>query len=209
MTSTPTVFVVEDDADVRLGLTRLLHASGFQVSGFASAEEYLSVCDPDTPGCLLLDLRLPRASGLELQDLLRDRGVLLPIVFLTGHGRVEDGVRAMKAGALDFLQKPVKDEVLLDAIRTAIAQDAVARSEGADIQACRARYATLTERQRQVFPLIVSGWLNKQIGFELGVSERTIKAHRSQVMLRMHASSLADLVRIAARLGLPDAPPPQ
>lgn len=208
MTTTSTVFIVEDDADVRIGLSRLLDSAGFSVEGFGSAEDFLEACDATRPGCLLLDLRLPLADGLDLQDTLRERGVLLPIVFLTGHGRVEDGVRAMKAGAVDFLQKPVKDQVLTEAIRKALALDTVLRSESADVQACRTRYDTLTDRQREVLPLIVAGWLNKQIGFELGVSERTVKAHRAQVMLRMRASSVADLVRIAAKLNLPEAPRP-
>jgi FixJ family two-component response regulator len=202
MTQTGTVFVVEDDTDVRQAMARLLDAAGHAVATYESAEQYLDTLDASRPGCLLLDLRLPQRSGLDLQDELRSRGAGLPIIFLTGHGRVEDSVRAMKHGAVDFLLKPVSEVALLEAISRAMAADAAWRHDEADMRVLRERYHTLTDRQRFVVPMLVGGWLNKQIGFELGVSERTIKAHRAQIMRRMGASTLAELIAIAARLAI-------
>jgi FixJ family two-component response regulator len=208
MTHTGTVHVVEDDADVRQAVARLLDSAGYRVATYDSAESYLNTADVCRPGCLLVDLRLPQRSGLDLQDELRARGGSMPIVFLTGHGRVEDSVRAMKHGAAEFLLKPVSETVLIEAVAGAVAADAASRLEAADLSACRARYDRLTERQRHVVPLLIGGWLNKQIGFELGVSERTVKAHRAQIMRRMGASSLADVIAAAAKLGVSGRRPP-
>jgi FixJ family two-component response regulator len=203
----PLVFVVDDDPSVRRALGRLLKASGFGVDGFASAEEFLKHPPPDRPACVVLDVKMPGLGGLGLQRTLAERAAGLPIVFITGHGDIPMTVRAMKAGAVDFLPKPFNDQDLLAAVRQALARNAQARQAGADLAEIRRRAESLSPREREVMALVVSGKLNKQAGHQLGVTEKTIKAHRAQVMRKMHADSLAELVRMAERLGIPALPP--
>jgi FixJ family two-component response regulator len=203
----PVVHVVDDDAAFRSAVTRLLEAAGYAVRGYGSAGEFLIARPGDAPGCLLLDVNLPGPSGLELQAALAEQGVALPIVFLTGYGDVRGSVRAMKAGAVDFLEKPVAREPLLAAVREALARGADARASGDRLRGLRARYATLTPREREVFAGVVAGRLNKQIAAAIGAAERTVKAHRAQVLAKMGAGSVAELSRIATELGLvPEAP---
>jgi len=200
MSTAPLIHVVDDDTSMRSALLRLLVEVGFEAYGYSSTGEFLLQPLPDRPGCLILDLRLPGPSGLELQAALQRQGIHLPVVFLTGHGNVESSVRAMKAGAVDFLTKPVKREVLLDAIQRALARysaERTARDEGGRVQT---RFASLTQRQREVFDLIVAGKLNKQIADELGIAERTVKREREQVMAKLDANSAADLGRLAELL---------
>ena len=196
------VYVVDDDPSVRKALERLLRSAGYKTMTFASAPEFLDFTCPDTPGCLILDIKMPRLSGLELQDRLSEKGISLPIIFITGHGTVPASVRAFKAGAMDFLQKPFKDGELLDAVSRAIEKHRRLRREQKEIKALRARLKTLTPREREVFSLVASGLLNKQVAFELGITEKTIKVHRARVMQKMGAQSLADLVRFAQKLGI-------
>ena len=198
---TAIVFVVDDDVSVRESLELLIRTAGWQPETFASAPEFLSRPRPAVPCCLVLDVTLPGLNGLELQQQLAER-TDLPIIFITGHGDVPMSVQAMKAGAVEFLTKPFKDDVLLDAIRGAIDRSRAALRLDSEIGALRNCYESLTPRQRQVMALVVSGLLNKQVGGELGISEITVKAHRGQVMLKMKADSLPDLVTKAARLGL-------
>lgn len=200
--SAPFVFVVDDDASVRKALSRLFRAAGLGVATFASAQDFLRNERPDAPACLVLDVRMPGLDGLELQHRLNGRAAALPIVFLTGHGDIPMSVQAMKAGAVDFLPKPVHDQDLLNAVRQALAKGMQARQDLAEASELRRRADTLTPREREVLTLVVSGMLNKQAGFKLGVSEKTIKVHRGQVMKKMQAPSLADLVRMAAKLGI-------
>ncbi len=199
MTAARVVHVVEDDASMRTSLARLLDGEGY---GVALYEELLAVAGPALAGCILLDLRLPGASGLELQDRLLERGCSTPVVFLTGHGDVPASVRAMKRGALDFLQKPVVADELFAAVSAALARDEAGRRQGADLAQLRALAATLSDRQRDVWLRVVSGQLNKQIAYDLGVVERTVKLHRARAMAKLGARSTADLARIAERLGL-------
>lgn len=199
----PCVHIVDDDTSFRRALCRLLQADGFTVREYTSAGEFLISSPEHHNGCVLLDVRMPGPSGLELQDALRQRGIRLPIIFLSGHGDIPMSVRAMKAGALDFLTKPVKRPDLLKAVRAAIDHDASDRQHREQIRSCQERYATLTPREREVFHLVVVGLLNKQIASELGTSQRTVKAHRSQVMRKMHANSVAELVRFSEQI-----PPP-
>jgi FixJ family two-component response regulator len=199
------VFVVDDDVSVRESLELLIRAAGWQPETFASAQEFLSRPCPAVPCCLVLDVTLPGLSGLELQQQLAERRDM-PIIFITGHGDVPMTVQAMKAGAVEFLTKPFKDEVLLDAIRGAIERSRAALRQNAQTRVLRDCYASLTPRERQVMELVVSGLLNKQVGGELGISEITVKAHRGQVMRKMRADSLPDLVTMAARLGLRSGP---
>lgn len=206
MSVPPVVHVVDDDASTRRSLARLLGGAGYGVALYASAEELLAVAGPSLTGCLLLDLRLPGASGLELQDRLIERGCSAPIVFLTGHGDVSASVRAMKHGAVDFLQKPVAADELFSAVSAALAMDAAARQHDAELATLRAREATLSDRQRDVWLRVVQGQLNKQIAHDLGIVERTVKLHRAQAMEKLGANSTADLARIAERLGLVDDP---
>ena len=196
--------VVDDDGSTRRSLARLLGGAGYGVALYASAEELLAVAGPALTGCLLLDLRLPGASGLELQDRLAERGCTVPIVFLTGHGDVSASVRAMKRGAVDFLQKPVVADELFAAVSAALARGAAARQHDTELAALRARVATLSDRQRDVWLRVVRGQLNKQIAHDLGIVERTVKLHRAQAMGKLGANSTADLARIAERLGLID-----
>jgi RNA polymerase sigma factor (sigma-70 family) len=197
----PIVFIVDDDADVRRAMERLVRSVGLDVESYASAKEFLLREAPDRPGCIVLDVRMPGLSGLDLQQELARANLNLPIIFVTGHGTVPMSVRAMKAGAIDFLQKPIDDQVLLDAVQQAIEQDRRSRRERAEVQAVWARVKTLTPREREVFALVVEGLLNKQIAGELGTSEKTIKVHRARVMQKMQADSLAELVRMAERVG--------
>jgi FixJ family two-component response regulator len=196
------VYLVDDDDALRRATSRLLQSSGLDVRAFASAEAFLSEYDGAEPGCLLLDLRMPGQSGLELQRTLRERGVGLPIVFLTGHADVPASVHAMKGGAIDFLEKPVDEDRLLGAIESALEADLAARRERGDLTQIQARLASLTGREREVLVEVVAGKLNKQVANALGIAERTVKLHRARVLEKMGAESLADLVRIAERLGL-------
>jgi len=198
----PTVFVVDDYAPGRRSISRLLRAAGFAVTAFASAEEFLTQYDPQTSGCLVLDLAMPAVSGLELQGVLADRGSLLPIIFLTAYGDIPKSVQAMKRGASDFLTKPVNDEDLLAAVRVAIEKHRALRREQAELSEIRARLATLTPREREVLEYVVAGKLNKQIAGELGTVEQTVKIHRAHVMQKMRVQSVAELVRMTERCGI-------
>jgi FixJ family two-component response regulator len=199
------VFVVDDDPSMRRALESLLRSVGHDVRLFSSAQEFMQAERPDAPGCLVLDVRLPGMSGLAFQEELAKAGVALPVVFITGHGDVPMTVRAMKAGAAEFLTKPFDDQVLLDAVHAAIERDRARRRDAASRAALKARYDELTERERQVMKLVVAGRVNKQIAAELGLSLVTVKVHRGQVMRKMLAKSVAELVRMADRLGLPGA----
>jgi FixJ family two-component response regulator len=205
----PVVHVVDDDAGMRTGLCRLLEAAGYEARSYASAGDFLLAQPIERPGCVLLGLRMPGPSGLELQEALAKGDDPMPIVFLTGHGDVRSSVRALKAGAFDFLTKPVKRETLLAAVHSALAQNAARRAERAEQRALQERYETLTPREREVMVHVVAGRLNKQIAADIGAAERTVKAHRAQAMEKMQADSLADLVRAASRLGLPPPDPPE
>lgn len=198
----PIVHVVDDDASFRKAVTRLLQAAGYEVRGYASSGDFLIARPGDAPGCLLLDVNMPGPSGLALQAALAEHGIDLPIVFLTGHGDVQTSVRAMKAGAVDFLTKPVAREPLLKAVREAHARDTEAREAGTRLRALRALYEGLTPREREVFAGVVAGRLNKQIAAEIGASERTVKAHRAQVLAKMRVGSVAELASLATELGL-------
>jgi FixJ family two-component response regulator len=201
MDDTSIVFVVDDDVSVRESLELLIRTAGWQPDTSASAQEFLSRPRATVPCCLVLDVTLPGLTGLELQQRLVER-TDLPIIFITGHGDVPTSVQAMKAGAVEFMTKPFKDDVLLNAVRGAIERSRIALRKDSEIRVLRDRYATLTPREREVMTLVVSGLLNKQVGGELGISEITVKAHRGQVMRKMKADSLPDLVTMAARLGL-------
>ena len=194
------VFVVDDDLSVREGLERLLHAAGWEVETFASAQEFLDHRKENIPSCLVLDVQLPGLSGLDLQKRITAANREIPIVFITGHGDVPTSVRAMKAGAVEFLVKPFSDQDLLDAIRQAVKRDQSARYQNAQMQDLWRRYELLTPREREVMQRVVSGLLNKQVAAELGTSEITIKVHRGQVMQKMQANSLVDLVRMYDQL---------
>jgi FixJ family two-component response regulator len=198
---TSLVFVVDDDVSVRESLELLIRTAGWEPETFASAQEFLSRPRASVPCCLVLDVTLQGLNGLELQERLADR-TELPIIFITGHVDVPRTVQAMKAGAVEFLTKPFKDDVLLDAIRGALERSGAALRLAADMGALRHCYQSLTSREREVMALVVAGLLNKQVGSELGISEITVKAHRGQVMRKMKADSLPDLVTMAARLGL-------
>jgi len=198
----PVVYVVDDDAAARAAIQSLLHSVGLRAETFGSAQEFLASPRPDAPACLVLDVRLPGVSGLDFQRDLAARNVTIPIIFITGHGDIPMSVEAMKAGAMEFLTKPFRGQVLLDAIHKAIERDRAARQEESKTAELRQRLGTLTPREREVMQLVISGLLNKQIAAELGASERTVKIHRGQVMRKMQAESLPDLVRMAGKLGI-------
>jgi len=197
-----TVFLVDDDPSILRALTRLLRAGGHQVSAFRSPRDFLAQHDAAVPGCVVLDLAMPGLNGLELQTALAAAGCQRPIVFISGHGDVPSSVRAMKAGAVDFLTKPVSEENLLAAIQRAIERDRLMRDARAQLQAIGERLNRLTPREREVLQHVVAGQLNKQIAADLGTVEKTVKVHRSRVMVKMGVRSLADLVRMAERIGL-------
>jgi FixJ family two-component response regulator len=194
------VFVIDDDESIREALRSLIRSVGLNVETFASAHEFLERPPPDVPACLILDVRMPGVSGLDLQRELTEANIHIPIIFITGHGDIPMSVRAMKAGAVEFLTKPFRDQDLLDAIQQALERDCAARAQQADSADLHDRFRSLTPREAEVFGLVVKGLLNKQIAFQLGTSEITIKLHRRQVMEKMRADSLADLVRMSERL---------
>jgi FixJ family two-component response regulator len=194
------VFVVDDDASTRTSLTNLLRSVGLQAQTFASAPEFLAARRPETPSCLILDVRLPGVSGLDLQRRMAETTSQIPIIFITGHGDIPMTVEAMKAGAVEFLTKPYRDQALLDAVHKALGRDRLTRKAKADADDLRRRYGLLTERERRVMALVVSGLPNKQVAGELGTSEATVKIQRHNVMEKMGAGSLADLVRMADRI---------
>src|SRR5215469_7776495 len=201
-TASPIIFIVDDDISVRESLELLIQNEGWQPKTFASAQEFLDCPRAVVPSCLILDVSLPGLNGLELQKRLAVERTDMPIIFITGYGDVPKTVQAMKRGALEFLTKPFDDEVLLNAIRQALERSRLALTHQAELQELRGRYDMLTPREREVMTLVVSGRLNKQVGGELGISEITVKAHRGQVMQKMKANSLADLVKMAGRLHL-------
>jgi RNA polymerase sigma factor (sigma-70 family) len=200
MTQTPVVFVVDDDPSVRSSLKFLLGSVGLQVESFESAETFLQRKPPDAPSCLVLDVRLRGLSGLDFQRELAARNIRIPIVFVTGHGDIPMSVRAMKAGAIEFLTKPYRDQDLLDAVRIAVERDRTRREQEKDLTDLRQRFDSLTPREQEVISMVVSGMLNKQIAGELGTAENTVKVHRSRAMEKMNAQSFADLVRMIEKL---------
>jgi FixJ family two-component response regulator len=196
------VFIVDDDADVRASIQDLLESVGLRSQSFGTAEEFLRSERPDAPSCLVLDVRLPGVSGLDFQGRLADAGIQIPIIFVTGHGDIPMTVKAMKSGAVEFLTKPFQDRDLLGAIRQALDRDQATRQQQANVAELRARYQTLSAREREVMRLVVSGLLNKQIAGELGTSEVTVKIQRGRAMKKMKAGSLAELVKMAGMLGV-------
>jgi FixJ family two-component response regulator len=204
----PTVVVIDDDASIRKALDNLLRSVGLDVELFKSPQEFLQSDRPDRPGCIVLDVRFPGRSGLDMQREISAANTPLPIIFITGYGDIPMSVRAMKAGAVEFLTKPFRDQDLLDAVGVALEKDRTRRANEIRIAELRSRFTTLTARERQVLALVIAGRLNKQIAGELGVSEMTVKMHRRQVMRKMQAAGLAQLVRLADQLGLSSPPAP-
>jgi len=203
----PIIFIVDDDLSIRLALENLVSSTGQQSQTFATAQDFLRQCPSDPAGCLVLDVQMPGLSGLDLQGELKRADIHLPVVFITGHGDIPTTVRAMKAGAVEFLTKPVNDAALLTAIDQALERDRLARKDRAEVAELRARYEQLTNKEREVMELVVQGLLNKQIALKLNNSEITIKQHRGQVMHKMCAESVADLVRMAQRVNAKGLPP--
>jgi FixJ family two-component response regulator len=200
MSETPLIHVVDDDESLRTAVLRLLDAAGYEAVGYASTGDFLLDPPPDRPGCLVLDVRMPGPSGLDLQAALQRQGVTLPVVFLTGYADVASTLQAMKAGAVDFLAKPVDRDTLFDALRRALARDALQRTERDEARRLRARFDSLTSRERDVFDRVVAGKVNKQIADELGIGERTVKTERAQVLTKLGVGSTAELGRLAERL---------
>jgi FixJ family two-component response regulator len=198
--ASPIVFVVDDDPSVGRAIKRLVECVGLQVAQFGSAQQFLHSERPDAPSCLVLDVRLPGVSGLDFQHQLAEAGIHIPVIFVTAHGDIPMTVRAMKAGAVEFLTKPFRDQDLLDAVQVALERDRARRQEEAGIATLRDRYESLSARERQVVAMVVCGLLNKQIAAEIGTTENTVKAHRSRAMEKMQAESLADLVKMVERL---------
>jgi FixJ family two-component response regulator len=203
MTEQPTIIIVDDDPEIREALGSLIRSVGVQTKALASVPEFLNEGRPDGPTCLVLDVRLPGRSGLDFQRELSAANIHVPIIFITGYGDIPMSVRAMKAGAVEFLTKPFRDQDLLDAIQVGLERDRVRRQHQAEIAMLRERLESLTPRERTVLPLVVSGWPNKQIAAEIGTTEGTIKVHRSQLARKMGADSLPDLVRMAEKIGIP------
>ena len=198
----PIVFVVDDESAVAVSIKRLLHSVGLEARHFTSANEFLRAKRPDAPGCIVLDVRLPDLSGLDLQQELAKTNVDLPVIFVTGHADIRMTVRAMKAGAVEFLTKPFREQELLEAVQRAISRHRQTLDRRASMRVLQSRYELLTPREREVFPLVASGLLNKQVAAELNASEKTIKVHRGQLMQKMEAHSLSDLIRMAEQLGI-------
>ena len=203
----PVVFIVDDDASMRSAVEDLIGSVGLEARGFASPQDFLQAKRPDAPGCLVLDVRLPGSSGLQFQQELAKAGIHLPVIFITGHGDIPMSVRAIKAGAVEFLTKPFRDQELLDAVNAAIERHRAQRRDAAVVVQLRQRFDSLTQREREIMALVIAGRANKQIAGDLGVSEATVKVHRGQIMRKMGAKSLPELVRMGDALGLSTAKP--